>query len=202
MSEISVYRQFNPDKNYNWLEQSAMIHLLEEHEEYERTNMAYVPQHWFNGYHTGAREHRDDGFVDASGFDQLEGSDFREGGLLIHFAGDKKWMMKTYLDIAATHNASWEIPVEKSDYPWEASAFWRRERGERTKRMREWEEAQAEEERQREKEEEHERWRQEEKQKEEEERQREEEGKQEEEREREEREQEASNQSEDGNKDE
>lgn len=122
---------------------SAMANLLEAHAEY-RQKVAYVPQHWINGYH----DHRND---DASADeDELGEFDFRQGDLLIHFAGfGVKQLMPVYMDIAMQHDPAWEMPLNMTTLPQEIEEFWDRERWKREmwrRRQKELEEEQEDEE--------------------------------------------------------
>lgn len=125
-----------------------MVRLLEAHKDY-REKAAFVPMHFFNGYH----DHRND---DGSVSDDAEVSDwdFRQGDLMIHFAGPgKKQMLPIYMNIAMQHDPAWEMPLEETNLPQEIEEFWEKERTKRDER-RQQEEEEAEKEAPREEEEE------------------------------------------------
>ena len=112
-----------------WLEQSAIIALLEQHPEYlHRGLVRYVPQNWFNAY-VGPRDNGT-GVLDFSiepvyNYTRHGG----EGVMMLHFAGPVKEKMGTFLQIATTHDEAWEVPLERTKYPEEIEQFWQRERG-------------------------------------------------------------------------
>jgi len=113
----------------------AMLRLLEAHSDY-REKAAFVPMHFINGYH----DHRnDDGSVDDDA--ELDEWDFRQGDLMIHFAGPgKKQMLPIYMDIAMQHDPAWEMPLEKTNLPQEIEEFWNKERTRRDERRQQEEE--------------------------------------------------------------
>jgi len=106
-----------------------MVRLLEAHHDY-REKVAFVPQHFINGYH----DHRNaDGSVDDDA--EVVDWDFRQGDLLIHFAGPGvKQYMPVYMEIAMQHDAAWEMPLEQTTLPREIAEFWDREREKRQER--------------------------------------------------------------------
>jgi len=112
-----------------------MLRLLEAHSDY-REKAAFVPMHFINGYH----DHRnDDGSVDDNA--ELDDWDFRQGDLMIHFAGPgKKQMLPIYLDIAKQHDPAWEMPLEETNLPEEIEEFWNKERTKRDERRQQEEE--------------------------------------------------------------
>ena len=82
----------------------------------------FVPQRWFNAY----RGERDKHQEPIAGV-ELSPSTLRKGDLQVHFAGPKKTKahMPYYQDIAEKRDPEWELPLDRTSYPEEISAFWR-----------------------------------------------------------------------------
>ncbi|KAJ4290541.1 hypothetical protein N0V90_010758 [Kalmusia sp. IMI 367209] len=83
------------------------------------SSVAYVPQHWFNGFPPELDINEDNKIVHA-----------REGSLLIHFAsngdGLRPERMAHWDEVAKNRTAEWDKPVEETWYTEEIEEFWQR----------------------------------------------------------------------------
>lgn len=124
LAQITAFRAFKPGFYLNWLEQSAIIALIEQHPDYIDSGLIrYVPQNWFNAYH-GPRNNVT-GEVEFSLEEEYNTT--RHGGkgvMMFHFAGPDKANMRLYLEIAKSHDEAWEVPLEETTYPQEIEEFW------------------------------------------------------------------------------
>lgn len=125
-ARVLAFPHFRPGVSLTFDSQSALEKLLDDADEEEaRRHVAWVPQRWFNAYHTYPNE-------SVSG--SLQPERIRRGDFLVHFAGrgERAKEMEYWLDVAERHAPDWELDYWRTSYPDEVAEFWReweRERG-------------------------------------------------------------------------
>ena len=94
---------------------------------YWRKSVVHVPQYWFNAYPASTKEAT-----------TLRPHEFRQGGLQIHFAGNKDGKrperMDTWMDLAEQQIMPYNVPVEQVGLLDDIRGFWTHLSEERTKK--------------------------------------------------------------------
>lgn len=121
-SDVLAFRDFRPDVDLPFIEQSAMDNLLQE-KKYKK-KVKYVPQHWFNAY--GRKEGIVEEYLTLDDASKLPDWAARKGDFLIHFAGcaDKAGEMKSYSKVSQQLGNVWESGEALRDIGEDIEAFW------------------------------------------------------------------------------
>ena len=121
-SDVLAFRDFRPDVNLPFVEQSAMDNLLQENK--YKKKVKYVPQHWFNAY--GAKEGIAEEFLNLNDASELPEWAARKGDFLIHFAGcsNKAEEMRGYSKISRELENVWRSGDWLRDIGADIEAFW------------------------------------------------------------------------------
>jgi hypothetical protein len=112
-SAIVSYRQYHPQEQLEFRDQTAMDRILTEPKFSGYTK--FVPQHWFNAYRSATPENsNDDGKI-------------RYGGFLVHFAGvgGREEEMEKWLKRADEESEQWSLNVNETFYEVEVPKYWK-----------------------------------------------------------------------------
>lgn len=118
---ILAFRQYKPDIDLPFTEQSAMEQVLAT--SHFREQIRYVPQYWFNAYEGGearSYEERDD----VEGLKQFHA---RRGDYLVHFAGHSKKdeAIREWKDMLDRGGDFWEDDRVLRNASHEIETFWK-----------------------------------------------------------------------------
>jgi hypothetical protein len=120
LSEAMSYPTLNPGVPLFWHDQSALNNLLDEND-YFSQSVVCCPLRWFNAYMRSS-----DGLEPNS--DSPSRLQIHPGDLLVYFPGTPKdhlfQTLSPYLEIAESHKAEWEPPLEQTVYIEETRLFW------------------------------------------------------------------------------
>lgn len=120
LSAAMSYPTLNPNVPLFWPDQSALSNLLDENEFFSRS-VVYCPLRWFNAYMRSSDGSKPN--PDSPSHLQVH-----PGDLLVHFPGTPRdhliQTLSPYLEIAESHRAEWEPPLEQTGYIEETSQFW------------------------------------------------------------------------------
>ncbi|KAJ4356778.1 uncharacterized protein N0V89_004814 [Didymosphaeria variabile] len=115
-SALSI-REYQPEIVLKYTEQSGMEEAIKR--PWWASNVAYVPQRWFNGFPPDTEKNEDNNRAHS-----------REGSLLIHFASNRDGLrpqrMAHWGEIARNRTSAWDTPVELMLYQEEIAEFWQR----------------------------------------------------------------------------
>lgn len=115
LSAVIAFHTFKPEVELKYSEQSALEEMIED--SYWRRSVVHVPQYWFNAYPASAKE-----------ITKRRPHEFRQGGLQIHFAGNrdgkKPERMETWMDLAEQQITPYNAPVEQVALLDDIRDFW------------------------------------------------------------------------------
>lgn len=122
LMDILAFRDFKPEIQLQFTEQSAMEHILKEPK--FAPHVQYVPQEWFNAYPNGDPEL----YEQRTNEDGLEKFHVRRGDFLVHFAGhgDKPTALDKWAKMVKRMGNIWESNRVQRDYTTDIERFWER----------------------------------------------------------------------------